>query len=103
MDLSPRAQKAVQASEGRRRLRWPDLGRTQTKLILSHPISGGYRHRANLASYVKKHLPQLRWDSKHCRWWAELNTSNLNEIIVAFTQAKEIQLCLSEGVKELLA
>lgn len=102
--LSPKAHKAVQASENRRRLRWPALYRTEDKLILCHPDTGGAKHRAKLATYVEENLPaEMTWDDRRCWWWMPLNTENLDKILEAFTLAGEIQLRLSEGVKELLA
>lgn len=98
--LSPEARKAMQASEIKRRSYWPGLARQGDKLILTHPHRGGYKHKADLAKYVKEKLPELQWDSKRGHWQAPLDEATLGKVLNAFTQANEVQLNMAKSLTD---
>lgn len=98
-DLSPKAQKAVAAGEQRRRAYWPTLNRTETLLILERPHRFRKGGRKAFADYVYKELPLFGFNSKRNYWEAPLTWEAYSQIVDKFTQAKELQVRLSDEVK----
>lgn len=68
-----RAEKAAENAAIRQTFWWPWVGCTKTKAIVRRPHHGG---RRDFAAYMKKALPQFRFNNKRDWWEAELEELN---------------------------
>ena len=93
-DLSPRAAKAREESQGRAMGYRPRLARTSSRAIVMRPRDGGRQYQKQFAAQVAELLPQFAFNSKH-NWWE----ADLGEL----ETAHQVFKCnLSDGAREYL-
>lgn len=98
-ELSLKAQKAVAAGEQRRRAYWPSLSKTENLLILERPHRFRKGGRKAFADYVYQQLSLFGFNSRLNRWEGPLTWEAYSQIVDKFTQAKELQVRLSDEVR----
>ena len=98
--LSPEAEKARENAALRDRLWMPHLARTSDKLVLTHATNNARGQRQATAGRMQD--LGWTWDDKKCRFFAELTTANLRQVLDVWTQYGYIRIVLSDGVHEFM-
>ena len=100
IELSPQAQKTLEAARCQSSAWQPGLYRTQSQAIITRPNRGGPHYQAKLAGFIRASLPAFKFDSRADRWAGPLDQ---------LSQARDILtseyggVYLSDGARDYLA